>query len=159
LKKTLELWKNVEKYSMKNQILLIGGAILASLLLFRKAAAARAAKVLFRGIRLAGKGLKRNIEIKLAVQNASSGSATLKALTGEVFINGKQVADFSRFGDQRIEARSESPLNLNATLSAGIISILASKGWLKSGINYEIKGFANFDGINTPFSFSGKLSA
>lgn len=144
---------------MKNQLFLIGGAILASLLFFRKAAAARAAKILFRGIKLAGKGLKKNLEIKLAVQNASSGSATLKAVTGEVFINGKQVANFSRFGDQKINSMSESPLNLNANLSGGIISLLASKGWLKSGINYQIKGFANFDGINTPFSFSGKLSA
>ncbi len=142
---------------MKNPLIWLGLAAAGALFFFRKAAVAGAAKILFRGIKLAGSGLKRKIEMRFAVQNASNGAATLRAITGEVFINGQQIADFSRFGDQRIEARSESPLTINAALSGGVISLLTTKGWLKGGVNYEIRGTANFDNFTAPFKYAGKI--
>lgn len=140
---------------MKNGLILAGGAILAALLFFRKTAVATTAKLIFRGLSL--KPTKRRIELNFAIQNPSNGSTTLKAITGEVFVNQSQVADFSFFGDQRIAARSESPLKINAQLSGGILSLLTQKGWLKKGITYTIKGNANFEGFTQPFTHTYKL--
>ena len=140
---------------MKNAILYAGGAILAAIFFFRKAAVASSAKLLFRGVKL--NVPNRRIELNFSVQNASGGAATLRAITGEVFVNDKQIADFSNFTAQRISPRSESPLKINAQLSAGLLSLLTQKGWLKSSVNYTIKGIANFDGITQPFTFTSKL--
>lgn len=140
---------------MKNAILYAGGAILAAIFFFRKAAVASSAKLLFRGVKL--NVPNRRVELNFSVQNASGGAATLRAITGEVFVNDKQIADFSNFTTQRINPRSESPLKINAQLSAGLLSLLTQKGWLKGSVNYTIKGIANFDGITQPFTFTSKL--
>lgn len=140
---------------MKNAILYAGGAILAAIFFFRKAAVASSAKLLFRGVKL--NVPNRRVELNFSVQNASGGAATLRAITGEVFVNDKQIADFSNFTTQRINRRSESPLKINAQLSAGLLSLLTQKGWLKGSVNYTIKGIANFDGITQPFTFTSKL--
>jgi hypothetical protein len=142
-----------------NKTLLILAAAGAALIFFRKAAAAGAAKLLFRGIRLSGKGLKRTLTLNFAVQNASNGSVNLRSITGEIYVNGKQIADFSNFKDQRISARSESPVSVNVSLSASILQLLFTKGWLKQGVNYQIKGISNIDNITAPFTYTGKLSA
>lgn len=140
---------------MKNAIIYVGGAVLAALFFFRKAAVASSAKLLFRGVKL--NVPNRRVELNFSVQNASGGSATLRAITGEVIVNGRVIADFSNFTAQRIAARSESPLKINAQLSGGILALLIQKGWLKGNVNYTIKGVANFDGITQPFSFTSKL--
>lgn len=139
--------------------MILAAAAGAALIFFRKAAAAGAAKLLFRGIRLTGKGLKRTLTLNFAVQNASNGSVNLRSITGEVYVNGKQIADFSNFKDQRISARSESPVSVNVSLSASILQLLLTKGWLKQGVNYQIKGISNIDNITAPFTYIGKLSA
>lgn len=140
---------------MKNAIIYAGGALLAALFYFRKAAVASSAKLLFRGVKF--NASNRRIELNFAVQNASGGAATLRAITGEVIVNNQVIADFSNFTSQRINPRSESPLKINAQLSGGILSLLTKKGWLKGSVNYTIKGVANFDGITQPFNFSAKL--
>lgn len=142
-------------FLMKNAIFYAGGAILAAIFFFRKAAVASSAKLLFRDVKL--NVPNRRVELNFSVQNASGGAATLRAITGEVFVNNKQIADFSNFNAQRIAARSESPLKINAQLSAGLLSLLTQKGWLKGSVNYTIKGIANFDGITQPFTFTSKL--
>jgi hypothetical protein len=149
------IFTETSSFCMKNTFLIVGGAIAAAIFFLRKAAVASSAKLLFRGVRV-NLGARR-IELNFAVQNASGGAATLRAITGEVFVNDKLIADFSNFSEQRIGPRSESPLKLNAQLSAGLFSLLTQKGWLKGSVTYTIKGVANFDGITQPFSFISKL--
>lgn len=140
---------------MNKGIILLGGALLATFVFFRKSRVAATAKLVFRGLSV--KVGRRRIELNFAVQNPSSGSTILRAVTGEVFVNESQVADFSFFGDQRIAPRSESPLKINAQLSGGIISILTQKGWLKKGVTYTIRGNANFEGFTQSFNQTYRL--
>ena len=82
---------------------------------------------------------------------------TISAMTGEVYVNDKLVADFSSFGEQKIAAKTESNFSVIATPSIGVLQLLLSKGWLKNGVNYKVKGSANFDGIVVPFEFNQKV--
>ena len=141
---------------MKNLLYVAGAGILAYLI-FRKVQFGQKTKLLFSKINLVGKGLAKKFELVFKVQNPTNASGTISAITGEVFVNGKSVADFSAFGEQKISARSESDLKIIAQPSQGIVSLLTSKGWLQKGISYTIKGTANFDGIVAPFEFQKRL--
>jgi len=35
--------------------------------------------------------------------------------------------------------------------------LVSTKGWLKKGLNYTIKGTGNFDGIVVPFNYQANL--
>jgi LEA14-like dessication related protein len=99
----------------------------------------------------------RKFQLVFSVQNPTNSQATISALTGEVSVNNKQIADFSSFAEQKIAPKSESIINIVASPSVGLFSLLTTKGWLKGGVNYTIKGRANFDGAIAPFNFSAKL--
>ena len=64
---------------------------------------------------------------------------------------------FSNFSEQNIAPKSESILKVIASPSIGIIQLLATKGWLKKGAVYQIKGTANFDGIVAPFQYKSAI--
>jgi LEA14-like dessication related protein len=114
-------------------------------------------KLLFDKIKIVGSGISRKIELNFKVQNPTGSSGTISALQGEVYFAGKQVADFSNFSEQRIAPKSESVLKVIASPSIGILQLLATKGWLKKGAVYEIKGTANFDGIVAPFGYKAAI--
>jgi len=37
------------------------------------------------------------------------------------------------------------------------LQLVSTKGWLKKGLNYTIKGTGNFDGIVVPFNYKANL--
>ena len=114
-------------------------------------------KLNFQKIRLIGKGLSKQIELNFKIQNPTNQTGTISAITGEVFVNDKRVADFSSFGEQKIAPKSENDFKVIATPSIGIIQLLTQRGWLQKGLDYKIKGTGNFDGIVAPFEYSAKL--
>ena len=114
-------------------------------------------KLLFKKIRLIGKGLSKQLELNFQVQNPTGQTGTISAMTGEVLVNNQIVADFSSFGEQKIAPKSASELKIIAVPSIGILQLLTTKGLFKAGINYTIRGTANFDGIIAPFSYTAKL--
>lgn len=114
-------------------------------------------KLLFRKIRLIGKGLSKQIELNFEIQNPTNQTGTISALTGEVLVNDQIVADFSSFGEQKIAPKSSSPLKIIAAPSIGILQLLTTRGLFNAGVNYTIKGTANFDGIIAPFEYTAKL--
>jgi hypothetical protein len=138
-------------------LLLIGAAGLAGWFFLRKTQLASRTKLLFRRLRLVGKGLSKQLELNFAVQNPTNATANVSALTGEVIVNNQIVADFSSFGLQKIAPKSQSDLKVVASPSSGIISLLTQKGWLTGGVFYTIRGTANIDGIVAPFEYSAKL--
>jgi len=115
------------------------------------------AKLLFKKISYAG-GLKNpRFLLDFLIQNPTNQTGTISAVTGEVYLNGKIIADFSSFGEQKVMAKSSSPFRVEAKPAVSALSLLTQKGWLKKGFQYEIKGTANFDGIVAPFQYFGKI--
>lgn len=138
-------------------MLLLGAGGIAAWYLWSRVRLGQKTKLIFKKIRLIGKGLSKQIELNFKIQNPTSQTGKVSAITGEVYVNDRLVADFSSFGEQKIAPRSESDFKVIATPSVGIIQMLTQKGWLKSGLTYKIKGNGNFDGIVAPFEYSAKL--
>ena len=136
-------------------ILGIGG--LAAWYLWTRVQLGQKTKLLFRKIRLIGKGLSKQIELNFKIQNPTNQTGVVSAITGEVYLNDRIVADFSSFGEQKIAPKSESDFKVIATPTIGIVQLLTQKGLFKSGVKYRIKGTGNFDGIVAPFEYSAKL--
>lgn len=137
---------------MKNWIL-IGLAGLAGLYILGKGRLAQKTKLIFKKIRFANK----RFELIFGIQNPTGQTATISALTGEVYLANNLVADFSSFGEQKIAPKSESELKIQASPSVSVLQLITSKGWLKKGLKYTIKGTGNFDGIVVPFEFTANL--
>ena len=137
---------------MKNWIL-IAAAGLAGWYFLKKGQLAQRTKLIFKKLRFANK----KFELIFGVQNPTGTTATISAITGEVYLGEKLVADFSNFGEQKIAAKSESELKIQASPTIGILQLITSKGWLKKGLNYTIKGTGNFDGIVVPFDYKANL--
>jgi len=137
---------------MKNWIL-IGLAGLTGWYLLRKSQFANRTKLIFKKLGYSNKKFK----LFFGVQNPTGQTAKISAITGEVYIGDKLIADFSSFGEQKIAAKSESELKIQASPTIGILQLLTSKGWLKKGLNYTIKGTGNFYGIVVPFDYKANL--
>ena len=114
-------------------------------------------KLIFDKIKIVGSGISKKIELNFKVQNPTNQSGTISALQGEVYFAGKQVADFSNFSEQKIAPKSQSILKVIAAPNIGLIALLTTKGWLKKGAVYEIRGTANFDGIIAPFNYKASI--
>jgi hypothetical protein len=137
---------------MKNWIL-IGLAGLAGWYLLRKGQLAYRTKLLFKKLGFANK----KFQLFFTIQNPTNDNARVSAITGEVYLDNKLIADFSSFSEQNIAPRSESQFQIQATPTIGILQLITSKNWLKKGLAYTIKGTANFDGIVLPFDYKANL--
>jgi len=137
---------------MRNFIL-IGLAALTGYYFFSKSQLAAKTKLMFRKLGFANK----KFQLVFGVQNPTGQTAKVSAITGEVYLGDKLIADFSSFAEQKIAARSESELKIQASPTIGILQLVSTKGWLKKGLNYTIKGTGNFDGIVVPFNYKANL--
>lgn len=142
-----------------NKGFLIFGAVAAGLaawLLGRRNLGTKA-KILLRKISYSGGLRSPKLNIEFVVQNPTNQSAKLSAVTGELYVSDKLIADFSSFGELQIKPRSQNTLKVTAVPSVGILSLLTSKNWLKKGTKYTIKGSANIDGLVVPLDYTTKL--
>jgi hypothetical protein len=137
---------------MKNW-LLIGLAGIAGWYFLGKTQLANRTKLIFKKLGFANK----KFQLVFGVQNPTGQTARISAITGEVYLGDKLIADFSSFGEQKIAAKSESELKIQAAPTIGILQLISSKGWLKKGLAYTIKGTGNFDGIVVPFDYKASL--
>jgi hypothetical protein len=137
---------------MKNWIL-IGLAGLTGYYLLGKSQLANRTKLIFKKLGFANK----KFNLTFSVQNPTAQTAQISAITGEVYLGDKLIANFSNFGEQKIAARSESELKIQASPTIGILQLITSKNWLKKGLAYTIRGTANFDGIVLPFDYKASL--
>jgi len=137
---------------MRNFIL-IGLAALTGYYFIAKSQLAGKTKLMFKKLGFANK----KFQLTFGVQNPTGQTANISAITGEVYLGEKLIADFSNFGDQKIAARSESELKIQASPTIGILQLISTKGWLKKGLNYTIKGTGNFDGLVVPFNYKANL--
>jgi hypothetical protein len=137
---------------MKNW-LLIGLAGIAGWYFLGKTQLANRTKLIFKKLGFANK----KFQLVFGVQNPTGQTARISAITGEVYLGDKLIADFSSFGEQKIAAKSESELKIQASPTIGILQLITSKNWLKKGLAYTIRGTGNFDGIVVPFDYKANL--
>ena len=137
---------------MRNFILL-GLAGAAGWFFLRKSQLAGRTKLIFRKLRFASK----RFEILFGIQNPTGQTAKISAITGEVYLGDRLIADFSSFAEQKIAPKSESELRINAQPTIGILQLISTRGWLQKGLKYTIKGTGNFDGIVVPFEYKSAL--
>jgi len=137
--------------------LIAAGVGLIGFYFFRRLNLGRRIKLIFRRIRIIGRGLSKQIELNFRIQNPTGQTGTISALTGEVLVNDRIIADFSSFGEQKIAPKSESDFKVIASPTIGILQLLTQRGLLTSGVNYKIRGTGNFDGIVAPFEYNAKL--
>jgi len=138
-------------------LLFLGLGGVAAWYLWTRVQLGQKTKLIFKKIRLIGKGLSKQLELNFKIQNPTNQTGVVSAITGEVYVNERIVADFSSFGEQKIAPKSESDFKVIATPTIGIIQLLTQRGLLKSGLKYKIKGTGNFDGIVAPFEYTAKL--
>jgi len=137
---------------MKNWIL-IGLAGLTGLYFLGRGRLAKRTKLIFKRLRFANK----RFELIFGIQNPTGQTASISAITGEVYLRDRLIADFSSFAEQKIAPRSESEFKIQASPTIGILQLITTKGWLQKGLEYTIKGTGNFDGIVVPFDYKAKL--
>lgn len=138
-------------------MLFVAAAGLGAWWLYTRTQLAEKTKIVFKKIRLVGKGLSKQFELNFKIQNPTNQTSTISALTGDVVVNDQIIANFSSFGEQKISPKTESDLKVMAVPTGGILNLLATKKWLKAGVNYTIKGTGNFDGIVVPFEYNARL--
>lgn len=114
-------------------------------------------KLLLRKISYAGGLKKPKLILDFTIQNPTNQTGTISAITGEVYVGDKLIADFSNFGEIKIQPKAQSSLKIEALPSIGILSLLTSKNWLKKGTTYTIKGTANVDGLVVPINYTKSL--
>lgn len=143
---------------MKSKFLVFAAAagLVGWWLLTRKSIGDKA-RLIFKKLSFAGGIRSPKFLLDFVIDNPTNQTGTISAVTGEVYVNNKLVADFSNFGEQKIAARSSSPFRVEAKPNISALSLLTQKNWLQKGFNYEIKGSANFDGIVVPITYFGKL--
>ena len=142
---------------MKKNILLAAAAALGLWWIIRKSNLATRSKLLLRKISYTGGLRNPKLILQFAVQNPSNATGTISAVTGEMYVGSELIADFSSFGEIKIAPKSETTLNITATPSVGILSLLTQKNWLKKGTKYTIKGTANIDGLVVPIDYTRSL--
>lgn len=142
---------------MKSKIFVIAAAAGLAWWLIGKKRLGDKARLLFKKISFAGGLRSPKFLLDFVIDNPTNQAGIISAVTGEVYLNDNLVADFSNFGEQKIKARSSSPFRVEAKPSVSALSLLTKKNWLKKGINYEIRGTANLDGLVVPINYFGKL--
>lgn len=115
-------------------------------------------KVLFRGFKVTGKIWAPKFNIKFGLQNPTSETANLESIVGEVYANGKVIANVSTFQPLTIKANNETPLNLIAepvgiSIAKTVIEFIKTKNKL----NIDFKGSATVDNIVYPINESLSL--
>lgn len=139
-----------------NKYILWIAAGAATLFLLTRVSLSKRLNFVFQGLRTGGTVLQPQIEISVLAQNPTNNRATLRSLSGQLFLNDKFIANISSFQPQTIEPNSETAIRINARPSVvGIFSTIKNVLTNKTGTNVvSITGAANVDNVSLPFEIS-----
>ena len=139
--------------------LLLAGAGVVAWYFMSRGSLAKSVKAVLRKVSFSGGLLKPKINLTFGIQNASSGSATIRSLVGGVYSNGKLIADVSSFTTVKIEPNSEARYMITAEpVATGLVSQVIDyvKGKEKN-VNLSFQGQLNVDGNTIPIKTSYSL--
>jgi hypothetical protein len=110
-------------------------------------------KVLFRGLKVTGGLLKPKFNLKFGLQNPTNETANFKSLIGEVYANGKLIANVSDFQKIKIESNKETQISVIADpVAITIVKTIVDFVKNRNKLNIEFKGSANIDNIVYPLN-------
>lgn len=139
---------------MKKSIYWIIGGV-AVYYILSKTLLAKRLNFLFQDVNFRAKGLNAEINLSFMVQNPANVSATIQAISGNIYINNKVVANVSTFEKQTISPKSESLIKITAKPSVfGAVQIIIDiiKKKFTGAVRFE--GSANVDGVLIPIKQS-----
>ena len=139
---------------MRNIFFLAGGAAL--LLLLSRLRFKQKAIFTLRAIRPGGRLFAPVFNIDMAVANPTNQEIIVKSITGTLNVQNAGVATVQAFGDQKIQANSETIIKLQARPSAiGIFETIRELLEQPAGsTRVSFTGTANVDGLVVPISES-----
>ena len=138
---------------MKNTFYYIIGGV-AVWYILSKTMLAKKVNLVLKDVRPGGKLLSPTIDIDIIAQNPSNQQATLKSVTGNLYINDKLVSNFTSFKDQLIAPRAESIITITAKPGVlGVYNTIKTLLTKRTGdLSATFTGSANIDGILLPIN-------
>jgi LEA14-like dessication related protein len=138
---------------MKKNLIWIAAAAAAIYFIIRKSSFAKNLIFSFNNIKPVGKWFQPELIITLAVQNPTNQVATIKAISGTLYLSGKAISNISNFNQQLIQPQMESLISFSAKPGIiGIANVIKEIFTEKNRKQYNFKfiGTANVDGVLLP---------
>jgi LEA14-like dessication related protein len=138
---------------MKKNFIWIAAAAAAIYFIIRKSSFAKNLIFSFNNIKPVGKWFQPELIITLAVQNPTNQVATIKAISGTLYLSGKAISNISNFNQQLIQPQMESLISFSAKPGIiGIANVIKEIFTEKNRKQYNFKfiGTANVDGVLLP---------
>lgn len=129
----------------------------------QKAAAARTLKMFIDTIDIECGGFLCTspvVELLTVIQNPSDSDLSLKAVAGDVYLNGSYIGNASSFNIPTIKGGTQQPVTISVRLQiAQIASQLLDLVTGKTGLKGEIRfaGTATGEGVNIPVDLTYKI--
>lgn len=132
-------------------ILLIGGAALAAYYFEQLGVAGATVQILFDGVQI--KSLTK-FTAQFRIQNVSNASVIVRALTGDITLNGSEVGNISMFDEYDIPATGQKVISVDFTpnllaLPQTVINAINNSG---GNLNFQVTGNMNVNTLVLPFS-------
>jgi len=145
-------------FKMKKGLIYILGGAAALFLLTRKSLSKKLVFQL-KDVGTSGKWFAPVLVIKFRILNPSNQSAVVNSVAGELFMNNDLVTNISTFTKQKIGAKSESTLTLEAKpgltdVFSTLIKVISNK---KKNYTFKFVGNANIDGLIVPIAETYKI--
>ncbi len=101
-----------------------------------------------------------NYVVNLKIQNVSNISVNVNSLTGDILLNGNELASISYFDKLTVPANGQ--INIPIKVSPSLLDLpSALRGLLQSGLinlNFSIIGLVNANGLVLPFNLDKAVS-
>lgn len=138
---------------MKKNFIWIAAAAAAIYFILRKSSFAKNLIFSFNNIKPVGKLLSPELIITLSVQNPTNQVATIKAISGTLYLSDKAISNISNFNQQTIQPQMESLISFSARPGIiGIANVLREiyTGTKSKQYTFKFIGTANVDGVLLP---------
>lgn len=112
---------------------------------------------IFQGVNFNG---LTNWTVNITVQNVSNATVTINSMTGNVLINGNQLASISSFTPTTVPANGQ--INIPVTVQPSLLSIPGDVQQLiqtpGSNFDFSVQGNANVSGFILPFTLDKMIT-
>ena len=138
---------------MKKNFIWIAAAAAAIYFIIRKSSFAKNLIFSFNNIKPVGKWWQPELIITLSVQNPTNQVATIRAISGTLYLSDKAISNISNFNQQNIQPQMESLISFSARPGVvGIANVIKEifSGTKSKQYTFKFIGSANVEGVLLP---------
>lgn len=138
---------------MKKNFIWIAAAAAAIYFIIRRSSFAKNLIFNFNNIKPVGKWWQPELIITLSVQNPTNQVATIRAISGTLYLSDKAISNISSFNQQLIQPQMESLISFSVRPGVvGIANVIKEifAGTKSKQYNFKFIGSANVDGVILP---------